>query len=419
MRAPRTSVTCMPETQEPSDRYEKPGFGNDPRFASLRETFIQAFGGDDADGNTANDATINVIQAPGRVNLIGEHVDYNEGLVLPMAIEPRITFAVRRRRDGQIRVQSELYPDDEVTFEIDDDAPAEPAWSNYIRGPIVTLRQRGMILSGMDMYLMHSLPPGAGLSSSAALEVGTAVAMLHVTGGEMKCGEIAQLCREAENQVVGVPVGLMDMTAIACAKADHAMLIDCRTQEIQHIAMNPDQVAVVIADTKAEHRLTEGEYAKRQQQCQDAARFFGAKSLRDVTREQVEKSAGKLDEAILRRARHVVTEIIRTRLFVESLQDGALNQAGDLLSASHRSLRDDYEVSTDRLDFLAETALGLPGVFGSRMTGAGFGGCTITLCDPRWAQEVCQGLAARYLEAFGVETHPFVSRAAGGARVVD
>ena len=404
---------------EPRDRYEKPGFGNDPRFASLRETFMQAFGRDDADGNAANDATINVVHAPGRVNLIGEHVDYNEGLVLPMAIEPRITFAVRRRKDGQVRVQTERFPDDEVTFEIDDEAPAEPEWSNYIRGPIVLMRRRGMILTGMDMYLMHSLPPGAGLSSSAALEVGTAVAMLHSTGGEMKCGEIAQLCREAENQIVGVPVGIMDMTAIACARADHAMLIDCRTQEIEHVPMDPEKVAVIITDTKDEHRLSQGDYAARQKQCQEGAKFFGARSLRDVTRDQVEKAQGKLDETILRRARHVVTEIVRTRLFVESLQEGALNQAGDLMSASHRSLRDDYQVSTDRLDFLASTALELPGVFGSRMTGAGFGGCTVTLCHPMYAQEICEGLAQRFHEAFGVETHPFVTRAAAGARVVD
>src|SRR5688500_3387552 len=227
----------MPETAEPDNRASRPGLGNDPRYASLRETFVQAYGGDDADDNAWNDATINVVQAPGRVNLIGEHVDYNDGLVFPMAIQPRVTFAVRRRRDGQIRVQTEQFPDDVTTFEIDDEAPGEPAWSNYIRGPIVLMRRRGLILTGMDMYLMHSLPPGAGLSSSAALEVGATVAMLHLSGGDMTCKEIAVLCREAENTIVGVPVGIMDMTAVACAKEDHALLIDCRSHEITHVPL--------------------------------------------------------------------------------------------------------------------------------------------------------------------------------------
>lgn len=404
---------------EPFERYSKPGFGNDPRYASLRETFVQAFGGDDADDNAWNDATINIVQAPGRVNLIGEHVDYNDGLVFPMAIQPRITFAIRRRRDGQVRVQSEQYPNDDVTFEIDDEAPAEPAWSNYIRGPVVMLRRRGFVLSGIDMYLMHSLPAGAGLSSSAALEVGTAIAMLHIGGGEMSCKEIAILCREAENQIVGVPVGIMDMTAVACAKADHALLIDCRTHEFEHVPLDPQKVAVVITDTMSEHRLTQGEYAQRKAQCDEAAQLFGAESLRDVTRQQVEDAQAKLQDPVLRRARHVVTEINRVRLFVDSLKEGALNQAGDLMTASHRSLRDDYEVSTDRLDFLVDTALSLPGVFGSRMTGAGFGGCTVTLCDPFYADEICRALAEKFQEAFHLQTHPFVTRAAAGAAVVD
>lgn len=404
---------------EPSERYSRPGFGNDPRFASLRETFTQAWGGDDADDNAWNDATINVVQAPGRVNLIGEHVDYNDGLVLPMAIQPRITFAVRRRRDGLIRVQTEQYPDDIVTFAIDEDGPGEPQWSNYIRGPIIIMRRRGMLLSGMDMYLMHSLPPGAGLSSSAALEVGTTCSMLHNSGGDMTCKQIAVLCREAENQIAGVPVGIMDMTAVACAKADHALMIDCRTHEITHVPIDPQKLAVVITDTKGEHKLTQGEYETRQKQCQSAAAFFGVRALRDVTQEQLRIAEGKLDSLVLRRARHVVSEIERVQQFADALRAGGFKAAGELMYASHASLRDEYEVSTDRLDFLVEAARGLPGVYGCRMTGAGFGGCTVTLCDANSARDVCEALAERFSEAFHIETAPFVTRAADGTRVVD
>lgn len=409
----------MTDASEPADRYSKTGFGNDPRFASLRETFTQAWGGDDMDDNAWNDATINIVQSPGRVNLIGEHVDYNDGLVFPMAIQPRITFAVRRRRDGLIRVQSEQYPDDIITFAIDEDVPGEPEWSNYIRGPIIIMRRRGMVLSGMDMYLMHSLPPGAGLSSSAALEVGTTCSMLQTSGGDMSCKEIAVLCREAENQIAGVPVGIMDMTAVACAKADHALMIDCRTHEITHVPLDPDKLAVVITNTKGEHKLTQGEYETRQKRCQLAAGFFGVKALRDVTPEQLRAAEGKLDSLVLRRARHVVSEIARVPQFAEALGTGDFKAAGELMYASHASLRDDYEVSTDRLDFLVTAARELPGVHGSRMTGAGFGGCTVTLCDSNHAQDTCEALAQRFSEAFHLETHPFVTRPAEGARVVD
>jgi galactokinase len=409
----------MPESAEPDDRSSRPGFGNDPRYASLRETFTQAYGGDDADDNAWNDATINVIQAPGRVNLIGEHVDYNDGLVFPMAIQPRVTFAVRRRRDGQIRVQTEQYPHDEVTFEIDDEAPGEPAWSNYVRGPIAIMRKRGMILTGMDMYLMNSLSSGAGLSSSAALEVGTTVAMLHLSGGEMTCKEIAVLCREAENTIVGVPVGIMDMTAVACAREDHAMLIDCRTHEITQVPLDPEDLSVVVCDTHAKHALVTGEYAQRQQQCQAAARYFGEKALRDVTEEQLRAAEGKLDDLPFRRARHVVSEIARVRQFADALSAKDYTKAGELMYASHASLRDDYEVSTRELDFLMETARSVKGVYGSRMTGAGFGGSTVTLCRPDVVDALCKALAERFQEEFNIETHPFPTRAAAGARVVD
>ena len=409
----------MSDAAEPSDRYARPGEGNDPQFASLREQFVQAFGTDDADDNPHNDAAINIVQAPGRVNLIGEHIDYSDGLVFPMAIQPRITLAVRRRLDGQVRIQSEQYPDAQVTFEIDDEAPASPKWSNYVRGPIALLRREGEVLTGMDCYLMNSLPVGAGLSSSAALEVGTAVAMLHLSGGQISGPDIARLCQRAENEIVGVPCGIMDQMIVANGRAGHAMMLDCRTYEMTHVPLPPEELAVVICDSRAEHELTGGGYAQRRRQCEEAAGHFGVNALRDVTPDQVTAAESELDDVIFRRARHAVTEIARVRTFAEALRQKDYARAGEQMYASHASLKDDYEVSTPELDFLVETARGLDGVYGSRMTGAGFGGCTVTLCRPNAAEAICEALQTALKDEFEIETHPFATIPAAGARVVD
>ena len=409
----------MSDTAEPGDRYAQQGQGNDPQFASLREIFTNAFGAWDADDNPYNDAPINVAQAPGRVNLIGEHTDYNDGLVFPMAIRPRITFAFRERTDGQVHVQSEQFPDDEITFRIDDDGPGEPKWSNYVRGPVLMLRRDGHTLTGMDAYLVNSLPVGAGLSSSAAMEVGTAVAMLHLSGDDMGAEEIARLCKRAENEVVGLPCGIMDMAAVACGRAGHAMLLDCRSLEITHVPLDPQKVAVVICDSKAEHELTGGEYKQRRESCEKAAKHYGVTALRDLTPETLESDRGDLDDETYRRARHVVTEIARVTEFAAALRSGDYEKAGEAMYASHASMRDDYEISIDEIDFLVETAKGLDGVYGSRLTGGGFGGCTVTLCRPDAAYPVCEALAQAYKERFGIDTHPFFTDAMDGARVVD
>ena len=404
---------------EPQDRYSVPGEGNDPQFASLREVFTEAFGAWDADDNPHNDAPINVVQSPGRVNLIGEHVDYSDGLVLPLAIRPRITMAFRRRLDGRIRVQSEQFAGDEAAFEIDDDGPGTPKWSNYLRGPTVMLRRDGHTLTGMDVYVMNSLPSGAGLSSSAALEVATTLALLHLAGGEMHIAEIAKLCQRAEHEIAGVPVGIMDMTAVAGAREGHAMLLDCRSMKADHVPLDPEKVAVVVTDSKAEHELSGGEYADRRAACERASKHYGVASLRDLTPDKLESDRGDLDDETYRRARHVVGEIARVTSFAEALKAENFERAGEAMYASHASLRDDHNVSIDELDFLVETARGLDGVYGSRMTGGGFGGCTVTLCRPDVAYPVCEALAGAYKEKFGVETHPFVTDAMGGAKVVD
>lgn len=409
----------MPESQEPADRYEKPGFGNDPRFASLREQFIDAFGTDDDDDDPYNDAAINVLHAPGRVNLIGEHIDYSDGYVFPMAIHPRITFAFRRRIDGQVRIQNEQYPDTQVTFEIDDPAPGEPKWTNYLRGPIALLREGGTVLTGMDCLIMASLPEGAGLSSSAALEVGTTVAMLHLSGGQMSPVEIARLCQRAENEIVGMPCGIMDQTIVAGGREGHAMMLDCRTMQITHVPLPPDELAVIVCDSKVSHELTDGGYRKRREQCEAVAKALGVPALRDATMNGLESIREQINESDFRRARHAIAEIERVPQFAEALRKKDYAAAGGLMYASHESLRDDYDVSTDQLNHLVETAKRLDGVYGSRMTGAGFGGCTITLCRPDAVEAIGSALAQGMQEKFGVETLPFVTPACAGATVVD
>ena len=402
---------------EPADRYEKPGAGNDPQFASLREDFARVFGGDDADDNPHNDAPIHVLRSPGRVNLIGEHTDYSEGLVFPMAIEPRVTFAFRRRSDGQVRVSSDNFDSAITTFTVDE-GRGEPKWTNYLRGPVALLRERGEVLTGADVYLMSSLPVGAGLSSSAALEVGMCRLMLHLSGGDLDDVETAKLCQRAETEFAGVPCGIMDQAIVAAGRAGHAMLLDCRSLEMTHVPLPSEDVAVIVCDSKATHELTGGEYAERRGACEAASKKLGVPFLRDATPEQVERAKDDLGDVLHRRARHVVTENARCVAFADALRSGDYKEAGGRMYESHASLRDDYEVSTPELDKLVEAARSVDGVYGSRMTGAGFGGCTITLCRPD-AAEAVQDALAKAAKGFGVETLPFVTAATGGADVVD
>lgn len=415
---PASTTPTTPSTpNEPTDRYEKPGSGNDPQFAGLRAEFVAHFGGDDADDNPHNDAPINICRSPGRVNLIGEHTDYNDGFVLPMAIEPRITFAFRRRNDKQIRVASDRY-DDVVTFTIDTEK-GEPHWTNLLRGPVALLRKRGEVLTGMDCYLMASLPVGAGLASSAAMEVGMATAMLHLTGGDLEPQEIALLCQQAEQHYGGVPCGIMDQMIVTTGKADHAMLLDCRSLERTYVPLPADELAVVICDSKGEHKLMTGEYAKRRASCEAAAMALGVSHLRDATLDQVENAKNTLDDVTFRRARHVVTENDRCLVFAEALKVGDYAKAGQQMYASHLSLRQDYEVSTTQLDLLVAIAREIDGVYGSRMTGAGFGGSTVTLCHPTKADDIAARLSKEFAQKTGIETMAFITKAADGAKVVD
>jgi galactokinase len=328
-----------------------------------------------------------------------------------------VTFAFRRRSDASIRVATAHFGEAITTFDLDT-GRGEPGWTNYLRGPVALLRERGEVLSGADVYLMSSLPVGAGLSSSAALEVGMARVMLHLSGGTMAEMEIARLCQRAEHEFANVKCGIMDQAIVAGGRAGHAMLLDCRTLEATHVPLPGENVAVVVCDSRTEHQLTGGEYNERRDACEAAAKVLGVPVLRDATPEQVDKHADALGPDLLRRARHVVTENARCLAFADALRAGDFTSAGERMFESHASLRDDYEVSTPELDRLVEAARRTEGVFGSRMTGAGFGGCTVTLCRPDAAEALKSALASE-AEAFGVETLPFVTTATDGAVVID
>jgi galactokinase len=368
---------------------------------------------------------VHVIRAPGRVNLIGEHTDYNEGFVFPMAIEPEVRLACRARDDGLVRLASSVFPGQIVEFSVQKPIKrGEPAWANYSRGVAAEMVAAGIPLSGMDAMLTNTLPVGGGLSSSAAIEVGTALALLTVSGAEMSPGRIALLSQKAEHEFAGVPVGIMDQTAVASGKAGHAMLLDCRDLSKRFVPIDPKDLRVVIANTMVKHELTGGEYAQRRRQCEEGVAFFrkfnpAVRALRDVTMAQVEAAEGKLPDVVFRRCRHVVGEIARAADGAEKLAHELYDAFGELMVQSHQSLRDDYEVSCAELDSLSEQAMKVRGVYGARMTGGGFGGCIVALTQPRAVEPLAEHLARTYQAQFNIRPTVFATTATAGASVLE
>ncbi len=384
-------------------------------IAQLKAEFSREYGQGDP---------IRIIRAPGRVNLIGEHTDYNDGYVFPMAIEPQVFFVCRPRTDGKVVVKSSLFPGSVLELSLTTPITAgNPKWGNYVRGPIALLLDKGVPLVGMDCLIVNTLPMGGGLSSSAAMEVGTTRAMLAIAGESMSEPAIALLCQHAEQTYAGVPCGIMDQTIVASGKAGHAMLLDCRDQKKQHIPLNPDELTVVIVNSMVKHELSGGEYAERRTQCETAVAHFAKsapsiKALRDVSIEQVDQAKDALGDVVFRRARHVVGEIDRCLKFAEHLQASRYEAAGQLMVASHDSLRDDYEVSVPELDYLVASAMSLKGVYGSRMTGGGFGGCTVSLVQPRFAEQFVTDIRAAYRSKYKIDAVAFATTATDGASVI-
>jgi galactokinase len=357
-----------------------------------------------------------VVRAPGRVNLIGEHTDYNDGFVLPMAIERAIWIALRPRSDGCV-VAHALDFDDTVDFALNSLENTGEGWAEYAKGVAWALQEAGYGLRGWEGVLAGDVPRGAGLSSSAALELVTARAFAAVSNLPWNAAKMAKLCQRAENDWVGMQCGIMDQMISAAGQADHALLIDCRSLETELVPLPPETVVVVL-DTATRRGLVDSAYNERRRQCEAAARFFNVQALRDVSIEQFETRSGELDEVTRRRARHVITENARTLQAAEAMRRGDAVELGCLMNASHASLRDDFEVSGGALNAMVECARRQENCYGARMTGAGFGGCAIALVKEEAATIFSASAAACYRETTCIEPSVTICTAASGADVV-
>lgn len=357
-----------------------------------------------------------VVRAPGRVNLIGEHTDYNDGFVLPMAIDRAAWIALRPRDDARVCVYSPYF-EQAVTFALDDLETYRDGWIEYPRGVAWALTQAGHKLTGWDGVLLSDVPVGAGLSSSAAVEMATARAFSVVSGFDWDAPTMAKLGQKVENQWIGVKSGIMDQMISASGRADHALLIDCRSLDTQLVPL-PTGTVVVVLDTATRRGLVDSAYNERRAQCEAAARFFAVPALRDVSLAVFEDRASHLDVNTRRRARHVISENERTLQAAEAMRQGDAVRLGQLMNESHASLRDDFEVSSDALNTIVDCARREPGCCGARMTGAGFGGCAVALVQAETAEAFASAVSVTYRNATGLQPNIYVCRATNGAEVI-
>ncbi len=357
-----------------------------------------------------------VVRAPGRVNLIGEHTDYNDGFVLPLAIDRAIWIALRPRDDGQVSVYSIDF-NQTKEFSLDNLTDEKSGWIEYIKAVAWSLQEAGLEPSGWEGILVGDVPLGAGLSSSAALEMAAARAFAAVGNFDWDPAGMAKLGQRAENQWIGVRCGIMDQLISAAAVADHALLIDCRSLQTRPVPM-PSGVAIAVLDTATSRGLVDSAYNERRSQCESAAEFFQVNALRDADLELFEQLAHELDETVKRRALHVITENDRTLQAVEAMCRGELAALGTLMNKSHQSLRDDYEVSSNALDTMVECATAHDACYGARMTGAGFGGCAVALIDASAADEFAVKIAVDYQQKTGRTPAVYVCRATAGAEII-
>ena len=367
------------------------------------------------------DSAPRVFSAPGRVNLIGEHTDYNEGFVLPMAIDRRTYVAIAKRDDRRVRAQS-LVLKDVGEFDLDDRSLApESKWLRYIAGVAWALIEQGLNLAGADLLIDSEVPIGGGLSSSAALEVATGKALTGIADVTIDNVALARAAQQAETVFVGARVGIMDQLTAVLARKEHALLIDCRSLDAKQISLENLNAAIVICNTKVKHDLASSAYNERRAECERGVEHLRRKlphirSLRDVTVDEFVKCASELPEPLRRRCRHVVTENDRTLKAAEALQSGDLEMLGSLMKESHKSLRDDYEVSSPELDTMVEIAWRHEAVIGARMTGGGFGGCTINVVRPAAVDDFSRFVRTEYRAATNIEPDSWVVKADEGAR---
>jgi galactokinase len=377
----------------------------------LEDQFRRAFG-----------RTPRLFRAPGRVNLIGEHTDYNDGFVLPAALELSTTVAIAPRADRGMRVRS-LLSRETVTFDLDD-ADAQPShhWSDYVRGVAIMLERAGHRLRGADLLIASDVPVGSGLSSSAALEVSTGFALLTLAGFAIDRKQLALTCQRAENDFVGMRCGIMDQFVSCHGIAGHALLLDCRSLDYRLVPIAP-AVRLLICNSMVHHKLAGSEYNLRRQECERGVALLAPvlpaiRALRDVTLEQLEANRERLPELTWRRCRHVVSENDRVLRAGVALMEGRLDEFGRLMVQSHASMRDDYEISCREIDLLVDLALGCEGVLGSRMTGGGFGGCTVSLVEAGAVERVRERVASEYTKATGLRPEIWVCSPGAGAGAV-
>ena len=354
--------------------------------------------------------------APGRVNLIGEHTDYNQGWVLPMAIDRYTAMAAAPGVPGQIRVRS-LAMAEERSLSLDQlHTPHRDPWMRYVQGVIAQYDRRGVRCPGLDVAVVSSVPPGGGLSSSAALELSTAHLLEAVTGQTLTPAERIQASVQAEREMAGVPCGIMDQTVVELAESGQVLLLDCADQTSHSVPLGLQAPALLVIDTGVSHSLAEGAYAQRRAECEQASALLGVNTLRDVRSEQLARLKGEV--VVHQRATHVVSENERVRDAVAAIAQGQWDRLGMLMRASHRSLRDDYEVSCRELDLLAELATAERGVYGARMTGGGFGGCVIVLVETDQLEGVADRISGQYDDRMGWAPGCYRVQAGAGAREI-
>ncbi len=372
-------------------------------FEHIRSQFTATFG---------DDNELQVIMAPGRVNLIGEYTDFNEGFVFPMTIDRGVYAGIRARADQRVRVASSRFGE-LIDYHLDDfEKPVPGHWSCYVLGVIEELRLLGLVPHGFDAVIDGNLNLGAGLSSSAALETATALALQAVFDFEMSRVDIATLCQRVEHRYANVMCGIMDQFASGLGRSGHALLLDCRTLSHVNIPANLDEHRIVIISSEVKRELASSAYNERRAECEEGVKLFRQydptiASLRDVTPDLFDAYGDQLSDVVFRRCRHVITENARVLDASAALSAGELPHFGRLMTASHKSLRDDFEVSCDELDCLVDIANGIEGVLGSRMTGAGFGGCTVTLSHKDALETLKAGLLT-YTNRFGLNPEMFV-----------
>ena len=372
-------------------------------FEHIRSQFTATFG---------DDNELQVIMAPGRVNLIGEYTDFNEGFVFPMTVDRGVYAGIRARADQRVRVASSRFGE-LIDYQLDDfEKPVPGHWSCYVLGVIEELRLLGLVPHGFDAVIDGNLNLGAGLSSSAALETATALALQSLFGFEMSRVDVATLCQRVEHRYANVMCGIMDQFASGLGRSGHALLLDCRTLSHVNIPANLDEHRIVIISSEVKRELASSAYNERRAECEEGVKLFRQydptiASLRDVTPDLFDAYGDQLSDVVFRRCRHVITENARVLDASAALSAGELPHFGRLMTASHKSLRDDFEVSCDELNCLVDIANETEGVLGSRMTGAGFGGCTVTLIHTD-AIETLRANLLPYTNRFGLNPEMFV-----------